>query len=209
VLEDHGSVDISEAGGKPAPTKLGQGKFEHKSPKGGVLVTFHELRRAFWTKFTATASEPVELAVLSGGFPDGTKVTFEIRHASAGHEPPLETLPATLKDGKARATWKYVQPLAGPATATFAFLARAGEKTAQSPLLRIVPFPLTDLRGIKQGLRVLGYDAGPLDASPGGPLEGALRKFQKDHEPLEETGQLDAMTKNVLFTFFDRHRKEG
>jgi len=56
--------------GDPKPTKLGQGKFEHKNPKGLVLATFHKLRRAFWTKPQATASEPVELAVLSGGFPE-------------------------------------------------------------------------------------------------------------------------------------------
>jgi hypothetical protein len=200
--EDLTPLDISEAGGSPAATKLVQGKLDKKKPKGVVVVTFRELRRAFWTKFTAAPGEPVELAVLSSGFPDGTKGTFEIRHAGQPSDaPPLETIDFTLNESKARAEWKYQQPLGGAPNAGLIFVARIDEKLAYSPPLRIKAYPLVDVRGVKQWLRAFGYEAGPPDPSQGGPLEGALRKFQGDHAPLEVTGKLDAKTRNVLAGF--------
>jgi hypothetical protein len=205
AAEDASAVDLSEAGADPTPTKLVKGKYENKKPKGVVVVTFHQLRRAFWTKPTATADEPVELAVLSSGFPDGTKGTFEIRdEGQAVDGPPIETINFTLSDDKARAQWKYQQPLGEPATATLVFVARIDQKLAESAPLNIVAFPLTDVRGIKQCLRSFGYDAGPSDPSEGGPLESALRQFQGDHEPLEVTGKLDQKTRSVLAAFAQR-----
>lgn len=204
--EDPLPVDISEAGGEPAPTKMGQGKFEHQKPKGVVVVTFHDLSRAFWTKTTVHAGESVELAVLSDGFPDGTKGTFEVRHVGqADAAPPLATLPLTLKDNKARAEWKYEQPLGASPTAAVTFVARVEVKAAHAPALKIVAYPIADVRGVKQALRALHHDAGPPDASEGGPLEGALRKFQEEHE-LETTGKLDVKTRAVLTAIATRGR---
>jgi hypothetical protein len=202
AAEDSSPVDIREAGGDPASTEMGQGKYENKKPRGVVLATFRELRRAFWTKSSAAASEPVELAVLASGFPDGTQGTFEIRHA--GHDsggPPLDRVDFKINDGKARAEWTYEQPLDASASAALVFLAKVDAKVAYSSPLRIVPYPLSDIRGVKQYLRWLGYDAGPPDTSEGGPLESALQRFQGDHEPLEVTGKLDAKTRNVLAAF--------
>ena len=133
VAEDPDPVDIAEAGTDPKPTKLGGGNYEHAKPKGLVLATFHELRRAFWTKSAAAAGEPVEVAVLSSGFPDGAKGTFEIRHAGMAEDaPPLATLDLALSDGNARAEWTYEQPLGGSPRATLVFVARVDEKRAWS-----------------------------------------------------------------------------
>jgi hypothetical protein len=192
-------VDISDAGSEPEATKLSGGKFDHKKPKGLIVARFRELRRAFWTKFTVTASEPVEVALLSRGFPDGTKATFEIRHV--GHPdttPPLASLSATIKDNKTRAAWKYEQPLGAAPTAALVFVAIVDGKRSHSPELRVVASSATEVRGVKQRLRMHGYDAGPPDASEGGPLEAALRKFQTDHAPLEITGKSDPKTLRVL-----------
>ncbi len=199
TVEDPDPVDVIEAGGPPSPMKLGEGKLENKKPKGVVVVTFRELRSAFWTKSSAAAEEDVELAVVTAGFPDGTKGTFEIRHAGDPIDSdPLESIDFTLSDGKARAPWKYEQPLKGPASARFVFLARVDKKVAYSKVLNILAFPFSDVRGVKQLLRALGYDAGPPDPSEGGPLESALRAFQADNEPLEQTGKLDEKTRRVL-----------
>jgi hypothetical protein len=196
--EDPLPVDISEAGAGPAPTKMGQGNFEHQKPKGMVVATFHELKRAFWTGSTAHASESIELAVLTGGFPDGTKGTFEIRHVGqADGAPPLASLPLTLKDDKARAEWKYLQPLGQSPGAEVTFVARIEGKAAHAPVLKVVAYPITDVRGVKQALRALNYDAGPPDTSESGPLEGALRKFQEEHE-LDKTGKLDVKTRATI-----------
>jgi hypothetical protein len=204
-VEDPEPADVSEAGSDPAPQKIGQGKLENKKPKGVVVVRFHELRRAFWTKSSAAAEEDVELAVVATGFPDGTKGTFEIRHD--GHltsGKPLKTIDFSLSDGKARAPWKYEQPLKGAARARLVFVARVEKKAASSGVLKIVPYPFSDVRGVKQVLRTLGYDAGPPDPSEGGPLESALRAFQADHAPLEKTGKLDDKTRRVLAAVAER-----
>jgi hypothetical protein len=198
VAEDPDPVDITEPGADAKPTKLGGGKFEHSKPKGLVLAMFHELRRAFWTKRTAAPGEPFEAAVLAFGFPDGAKGKFEIRHAAAAQAaPPLTTLDLSLSEGRARAEWKYEQALGQSPRATLVFCARVDEKVAWSGPLRIEPYPLADVRGVKQALRALGYDAGPPDASEGGPLEGALKKYQADRG-LKETGKLDPETRATL-----------
>jgi hypothetical protein len=207
AVEDPDPVDVSEAGSDPAPMKMGEGKLENKKPKGVVVVTFHELRRAFWSKSVAAADEDLELGVLSSGFPDGTKGTFEIRHVGdAADSEPLESIDFSLSDGKARAPWKYEQPLKGAASARLVFSARVDKKVAYSAPLNIVAYPFTDVRGVKQRLRALGYDAGPPDASEGGPLESALRAFQGDNEPLEKTGKLDEKTRRVLAAAGERGR---
>jgi hypothetical protein len=202
AVEDRSQVDISEAGSKAVPTTVASGAFDHKKPKGVVEVRFRELRRALWTKPKVKASEPVELAVLTGGYPDGTKVVFEIRRAAnANAAAPLETLSATLKDSKARVAWKYVQALNGPAATAFVFRATIDDKRIQSGSLQVVAYPPSDVRGVKQWLCEHGYDAGPPDASEGGPFEAALKKFQGDHPPLEATGTLDETTRKVVAHF--------
>src|SRR5207237_751411 len=80
------------------------GRFEHKKPKGVVVASFHEVKRAFWTVRTIHANEPVEVAVLTGGFPDGTNVSCEVRHV--GHPdttPPPAKLDRATKHDKPRA----------------------------------------------------------------------------------------------------------
>jgi hypothetical protein len=199
AVEDSSPVDISEAGGAHKPTKIGQGKYENKKPKGVVQAVFRELRKAFWTKSSVAAGESVELAVLSSGFPDGTSGRFEVRTAGTSEaDPPLAKVDFSISDNRARATWKYDQPVGGPATATVTFLAIIDDKWAQSGPLYLRPYPLSDVRGVKQLLRAIGYDAGPIDESEGGPLESALRKFQTDYEPLDKSGKLDARTRATL-----------
>jgi peptidoglycan hydrolase-like protein with peptidoglycan-binding domain len=73
-----------------------------------------------------------------------------------------------------------------------------GSKFAQSAILIIRRYPRAEIRGIKQTLRALGYDAGPPDASEGGPFASAVKAFQADHEPLERTGKLDEKTRAVF-----------
>ena len=139
------------------------------------------------------------MAVLTSGFPDGTSGRFEVRKAGTSEaDPPLTKVDFSISENRARTTWKYDQPVGGPATATMTFLAIIDEKWAQSGPLFLRPYPLSDIRGVKQLLRALGYDAGPIDESEGGPLESALRKFQTDHAPLDQTGKLDDRTRATL-----------
>src|SRR4029078_7359311 len=112
---------------------LAEGKLENKKPEGVVVVTFRELRRAFWTKSVAGADEDLELAVVAAGVPDGTKGTFEIREVGQpGDSKPLKSIDFSLSDGKARAPWKYEQPLKGSASARLVFSARVDKKVAFS-----------------------------------------------------------------------------
>jgi hypothetical protein len=197
--EDPDPVDIAEVDGAPSPTRLGQGKFQSKKPKGVVTANFHQVRSAFWTKSGVPAGVEVELGVLTAGFDDGASGTFEIRHAEESEDaPPLKTIAFTVRAHKARAPWKYEQPLGGPPSARFVFVARVQSKFALSGTLVIRRYPRADIRGVKQTLRALGYDAGPPDASEGGPFASALKAFQADHEPLEQTGTFDEKTRAVF-----------
>jgi hypothetical protein len=202
IAEPAAPADVQEAGGASTPTTIGQGKLDKPSAKGRVTVRYHELKRAMWTKSQVVAGEPVELAVLSTGYPDGTAGTFEIRHhGDPESAPPVAEIKFTLADDKARADWKYEQPLSESAKARLTFIAHVEGGLAHGGLLRVEALPLSDVRGIKQLLRRLGYDSGPPDASEGGPLDDAIKQFQTDHPPLEASGKRDARTMKTLASF--------
>lgn len=200
LADDSYGADVLQAGATdPAATKFSQSKLQFKKPLGPAVVAFREVRMAFWGSPLAPSGDEVEMAVLTTGFPDGTSGRFEVRTAGTSEaDPPLTKVDFSISENRARTTWKYDQPVGGPATATVTFLAIIDEKWAQSGPLFLRPYPLGDVRGVKQLLRAIGYDAGPIDESEGGPLESALRKFQTDYAPLEQTGKLDDRTRATL-----------
>jgi hypothetical protein len=202
LADDSYGADVLQAGGAdPAATKFSQSKLQIKKPQGPAVVMFRELRLAFWSIPKALSGDDVDMAVLTTGFPDGTSGRFEVRTAGTNEaDPPLTKVDFSISENRARTTWKYEQPVGSPATVIVTFLAIIDDKWALSEPLYLRPYPLSDVRGVKQLLRALGYDAGPIDESEGGPLEDALRKFQTDHVPLEQTGKLDDRTRATLVT---------
>ena len=149
VAEPLAPVDVQEAGGATLTSPMSQGKLDKPSPKGDVIVRFHELRRAIWTKPRVVAGELVELAVLSTGFPDGTAGHFEIRHDGEPESaPPLARIKFTLADDKARAEWKFEQPLKHSARAQLTFAAHVEGGYAHAGVLRVEALPLSDVRGV-------------------------------------------------------------
>lgn len=196
-------VDVLVPGRRETPMKLQKGVFKERVDRpGATVVSFREIRQAFWARSRAHPGDELELGVLTVGFPDGTAGRLEIRsaHAAEGTRP-LGQVAVTIKSGIGRGKWKLEQSLGAPATMDLRFVASVESSLAWSSALAVRPFPLADVRGVKQRLRQLGYDAGPPDAS-GGPLTGALSQFQADHPPLEKTGKLDARTRAVLAAYF-------
>jgi N-acetylmuramoyl-L-alanine amidase len=58
--------------------------------------------------------------------------------------------------------------------------------------------PVTELRGVQQRLKNLGYDC-VVDGQPGAQTEQAIRQFQTNHE-LAPTGEADEATRQALET---------
>ena len=197
--DSYGADVLLAGGGDPQATKFSQSELKIQKPKGPAVVIFRELRLAFWSRPTAPSGDDVDLAVLTSGFPDGTSGRFEIRKTGTSQsDPPLAKIDFSISGNRARTTWKYDQPVGGPATVTVKFFAIIDDKWAMSQALCLRPYPVSDVRGVKQLLRALSYDAGPIDESEGGPLEDALKKFQTDYAPLDQTGKLDDGTCETL-----------
>ncbi|MEO8185650.1 MAG: peptidoglycan-binding domain-containing protein [Deltaproteobacteria bacterium] len=88
-----------------------------------------------------------------------------------------------MLDGWVAFEWRYEQRVKESAGGVFQGCITLGSSRPRCSFVRVVPAPLSELKGVQQKLTTLGYldaqDSGVLDVS----TRNALRAFQKEHSP--------------------------
>jgi len=200
TIEDAAGFELIHPSGKKEKGKLASGAFERSGvPEGLYQMKFSYIENCSWSTNSGIGEPSVRMEVYTGGFPDGTAVTFKVyTRFHSRKEQPRAKVQASLKHHYACGTFHYRQEVGERAGGEFVFIVEVGGKEAYSDPLVIEPYSLELLGGVQQQLKRLGYDPGPVDGIFGPKTEAAVKKFQRDSQVLDVDGIPGFFTKREL-----------
>jgi hypothetical protein len=199
-VEDDAGFELVFPDGRREEAKLSAGRFrKEQAGARNVRVRFRFISECRWSLPSAKEGEDVDLRVFTSGLGNGTPVTLRVYDAwRTADQGTLHEQTVQVQDNLAVGRWRFAPGPGAAARGDFVFEAESGSNWATSGVLRVEPFPVDDVRGVKQRLRQLGYDPGPVDAALNAAVRDALKQFQADVGLVQPEGELTPLTREAL-----------
>ncbi len=199
-VEDESGFELVHPDGRTEEGKLSGGRYRKDGAlPGNYRIRFRHIVDSSWSSRKAFAGDHVTLRVITTGFPDGTKAVLKVYpETRAESEGALAELEVSISENVGTTRWHFEQAEGQHPGGTFIFEALIGHNWAASGPLDIVPFPIEELRGVKQRLRQLGYSVGSIDDELDPKTRDALKQLQKSAGIPEPDGNPTELIRAIL-----------
>jgi hypothetical protein len=198
-IDDKSGFKLIHPGGRVEDGKLANGSFKRSGVRqGSYRMKFKYIDHCAWESKTALGEPKIAMNVVTSGMDDGTEVVFNVFQRFHSQTAPRATFKAKLHANKATAHFEYRQNVGESPGGEFIFEVNIGRKIALSDVLKITRYSISQMKGVQQRLKELGYDPGPIDGICGPRTKEAVEDFQTDNPELVVDGIPGPLTKREL-----------